>query len=172
MPGKRQPHIARRVSKALAVVDLPPAALPKRTRSPHPLSADGLTQIERRFLDALYDGAKSLKAAYLIASPGCAQTSAATLGSSMLDRPHVLRALHEETGRMRALGRLRGTARLLDLVDGAKSEYVQADAAKWLAGHEEPAGAAGGQGFAINIDLSEPGQVRIRAIGPGKPTTS
>ncbi len=148
------------------------ASVPARKRRGRNLPAGQLTPRERRFVDALAAGAKSLREAWTTAT-GTRGPAAQVGGARALRRPEVAAALVDEAKRMRAVGALAGMRRLVHLVDRAKSEYVQADAAKYLASAEGLGPRAdtkpgSGAPITINIDIGEPGSgtSRVQITGP------
>lgn len=135
------------------------ARAPARRRHGRNLPAGQLTPKEKRFVDALIAGAASYTEAWTIAT-GVKGRAAQVGGSRAMSRPEVAAAVIDEAKRLRALGALAGMRRLVELATKAKSEYVQADVAKYLAsaeglGPRADSAPASGTRFIINIDLSE-----------------
>jgi hypothetical protein len=119
---------------------------------------DGLTPIERRFIEIVMSEDLTETEAYRRAS-GCKSDAGARVGVCRLkQRPEVQRAIVAAAGKTLGGATLVAAKRLAKLADSASSEYVQADAAKsilasaGLTTQQQPGQGAGG-GISVTINL-------------------
>ena len=108
-----------------------PALDKQRKRARTTAGEDGLTRIERRFIEIVMSEDISEITAYMRAS-GCSEGAARAGVWRVKSRPEVQRAVLAAANKMIGGATMIAAKRLVKLADSAASEYVQADAAKSL----------------------------------------
>ena len=151
--------MSKRLLAAAQAAEQGLAAQRKRARTT--AGDDGLTRIERRFIEIVMSEDISEITAYMRAA-GCSEGAARAGVWRVKSRPEVQRAVIAAANKMIGGATMIAAKRLVKLADSAASEYVQADAAKSLldrAGittrQQTGAGQVGGISVTINLGRFE-----------------
>lgn len=140
------PAASRRNPRAVSV----PAPVDDERRFPH------LTALQEAFVVEYVNDPSNAKAAAIAA--GYSDASAHVLASRMLRNPVIASAITELTALSLAVAGAKAAKRIEKLIDGAKSEYVQLEAAKDVLtriGAQAPKRIQVSGGFSYSIDLGE-----------------
>lgn len=168
-PAAHAQHITTALADPASLATIPTRRRDGRINGRRTETKSGLTRSEEKWVELVSDGTDD-QAAYRIAYPNVRSDGSVSTGVRRLrKRPQVQAAMMIAARSALANGSLKAAKRLVDLTTDAKSEYVQADAAKSVLDRAgitaKPDGQGGGSGgqVTININLGDGKGVRIGA---------
>ena len=169
-------HITTALADPTSLATIPTRRRDGRINGRRTATKSGLTRSEERWIKEVAAGTDE-HAAYRIAYPNVRSDDSVSTGVRRLrKRPQVQAAMINAARAALANGSLDAAKQLVTLTKSAKSEYVQADAAKsildraGIVANPEGQGAGPGGQVTININLGDGRGVRIGAQ-PSKPAS-